>query len=131
MTQQSNMTNLSIIGNNAAGLTGKLDSLKRLIQVFNPAVILLQETKYKTKRKLKLDGFEIFEQLRENNEGGGLMSIIHKNLSPIQIPDGHQEFLIVDIFEKFGSIRTINCNGPQENWSLEARKIFLSNWKAK
>ena len=125
-TLHSNMTNLSIIGNNTAGLTGKLDSLKRLIQVFNPAVILLQETKYKTKGKLRLEGFEIFEQLRENNnEGGGLMSIIHKNLSPIQIPDEHQEFLIVDIFEKFGSIRTINCYGPQENWSMEARTGFF------
>ena len=55
--EQSTLTNISIIGNNAAGLTGKVDSLKRLIQVFNPSVIMLQETKYKTKGKLRLDGF--------------------------------------------------------------------------
>ena len=75
MNKKSNNSslNLTIIGNNTAGLTGKIDSLKRLIQVFNPAVVMLQETKYKSKGKIKMAGFEIFEQLRENNEGGGLM----------------------------------------------------------
>ena len=92
---------------------------------------MLQETKYKSKGKLKLEGFEIFEQLRENNEGGGLMSIIHENLNPVQIPDEHPEFLIVDIFGKFGSIRTINCYGPQENLSLEARTEFFIELESK
>ena len=112
-------------------MTGKTDSLKRLIQIFSPAVIMLQETKYKSKGKLKLEAFEIFEQLRENNEGGGLMSIIHRNLNPVQIPDEHPEFLIVDIFGKFGSIRTINCYGPQENLSLEARTEFFIELESK
>ena len=38
-------TNLTIIGNNTAGLTGKMDSLKRVIEVFTPGVVMLQETK--------------------------------------------------------------------------------------
>ena len=40
-------TNLTFIGNNSAGMTGKLDSLKRVIEVFSPGVIMLQETKLK------------------------------------------------------------------------------------
>ena len=40
-------TNLTIVGNNAAGLTGKLDSLKRVIQIFQPGVLMLQKTKLK------------------------------------------------------------------------------------
>ena len=41
---------------------------------------------------MKLPGYTIFEKIRKNNEGGGLMSIIHDNLKPIQIPSEHPEF---------------------------------------
>ena len=82
-------TNLTFLGNNSAGLTGKLDSLKRVIEVFSPGVIMLQETKLKKQGKIKLKGFVIFEKSRQNNEGGGLMSIVHENLKPILIPDEH------------------------------------------
>ena len=40
--------NITIIGNNCAGLTGKIESLKRTIEVFAPGVIMLQETKLKS-----------------------------------------------------------------------------------
>ena len=106
-------------------MTGKLDSLKRAIEVFSPGVIMLQETKSKKQGKLKLKGFLVFEKLRDNNEGGGLMSIIHENLKPIQISDDHSEFLVVDIGGNFGAIRTINCYGPQETAPIEARTQFF------
>jgi exonuclease III len=118
-------TNLTIIGNNCAGLTGKLDSLKRIIQVFHPGVVMIQETKLKKPGKIKLKEFIIFEKIRENNEGGGLMTMVHENMQPILIPDEHPEFLEVYIFGIFGSIRTINCYGPQENLSLEERTVFF------
>ena len=53
--------NLTIIGHNSAGLTGKLDSLKRLIQVKNPGIIMLQETKMKRIGKFQLQDFVIFD----------------------------------------------------------------------
>ena len=121
----SKNTNLTFIGNNLAGMTGKLDSLKRVIEVFCPGVIMLQETKLKKQGKIKLKGFIIFEKNRDDNEGGGLMSIVHENLKPILISDDHSEFLIVDIGGNFGSIRTINCYGPQETQPLEARTEFF------
>ena len=43
----SKNTNLTIVGNNTAGLTGKLDSLKKVVQVVSPGVVMLQETKLK------------------------------------------------------------------------------------
>ena len=79
-------TNLTIIGNNVAGLTGKLKSLEKIIENFKPGALLLQETKMKNIEKLKIPGFNIFEKLRDNNEGGGLMSIVHNNLKPVLIP---------------------------------------------
>ena len=88
----SKNTNLTIVGNNTAGLTGKMDSLKRVVQVFSPGVVMLQETKLKKKGTIKLKGFKVFENLRENKEGGGLMSIMHENINPVMIPEDHNEF---------------------------------------
>ena len=119
-------TNLTIIGNNVAGLTGKLKSLEKIIENFKPGAILLQETKMKNIEKLKIPGFNIFEKLRDNNEGGGLMSIVHNNLKPVLIPSDSSEFLEVDIFGNFGSIRTINSYGPQEYWSWEVRANYFT-----
>ena len=53
------------------------------------------------------------------------MSIMHENINPVMIPEDHNEFLVVDIGGKFGSIRIINCYGPQKNWSLETRTEFF------
>ena len=78
-----------MIGNNSAGLTGKVNSLKRLIEVFHPGIIMLQETKIKKSENIKLKDFTIFEKTRENNGGGGLMTIVHENMQPILIPDEH------------------------------------------
>ena len=89
-------TNLTIIGNNVAGLNGKLKSLEKIIENFAPGIILLQETKMRNTNQIKLPGFTIFEQLRENNEGGGLMSIVHNNLKPALISGKNTEFLEVE-----------------------------------
>lgn len=67
-----------LIGANAAGIANKMDSLHRIINVFKPAVIFLQETKKRVKNKLKLYGYVVFEQLRTNSAGGGLMTAVHK-----------------------------------------------------
>ena len=52
------------------------------------------------------------------------MSVVHENLKPISIHDDNPEFLVVDVSGNFGSIRTINCYGPQENLPLESRSDF-------
>ena len=53
------------------------------------------------------------------------MTIVQENMQPILIPDEHSEFLEVDIAGDFGSIRTINSYGPQENLSLESRTDYF------
>ena len=114
-----------IIGNNTAGLNGKLESLKRIIQLFQPAVLMLQEVKLRKTRTVKLKQFIVFEKNRGSSAGGGLMTIVHENMEPIEIPNEHSEFLEVDINGSFGSIRTINCYGPQENLPIEIRTEFF------
>ena len=109
--------NLSIVGNNSAGLTGKLDSLKRLIAVFRPGVVMLQETKVKKPGKVKLKEFVIFEKIRENNQGGGLMIIVHENMS---------SFLMTILsFGKLTLLVSLDLLGPLI--AMVHRKI--STWK--
>ena len=86
---------------------------------------MLQETKLKKQGKTKLEGYTIFEKYRQNFNGGGLMSAVHVNLKPVAISDENPEFLVVDITGNFGTIRTINCYGPQENLNLEVRNDFF------
>ena len=58
----STNTNLVIIGNNCAGITGKIDSLKRVIEAFSPGVIMLQETKVKKQGKVNIKEYIVFEK---------------------------------------------------------------------
>ena len=116
---------MKIIGNNTAGLAGKTDSLIRVIEVFNAAVIMLQETKFQKEGKFSLKGYRVFENIRNQKGGGGLMTIVHQNLESVKVPDENCEFLIVDIEGSFGSMRLINCYGPQENLSVEIRTQFF------
>ena len=102
-----------------------MESLRRTIDVFSPGVIMLQETKLKKQGKTKLEGYTIFEKYRQNFNGGGLMSAVHVNLKPVAISDENPEFLVVDITGNFGTIRTINCYGPQENSNIEVRNDFF------
>ena len=77
---------MKIIGNNIASLTGKAESLTNLISSFKPAVIILQETKLYKVGKYKAEGYCVFESLRNEKEGGGLMTLVHQKLNPVFIP---------------------------------------------
>ena len=114
-----------------AGLKGKEKSLEKIIHNFSPGVLLLQETKMSTSKQFKLPGFIIFEKRRENNEGGGLMSIVHENLKPTLISDEHSEFLEVNVFGNFGAIRAINSYGPQEYWTWDSKIEYFTELESR
>ena len=60
------------MGVNSAGLKSKFTTFKKVLSELKPSVFFVQETKYKTEGKLKLDNYLVFELLRKNREGGGL-----------------------------------------------------------
>ena len=76
-----------LIGANAAGIMNKIDSLHRIIKVFNPAVIFLQETKIRQRNKLKLNDYDVFENIRNHAGGGGLLTAVHKSLNSVVVTD--------------------------------------------
>ena len=75
----------SIFGSNANGINGKMDSLRENINFFNkPTCINIQETKLRFTATVKLEGYQIFENVR-NGMGGGLLTANSQDISPVLI----------------------------------------------
>ena len=117
----------TVIGTNANGILSKKDSLFQIINHLKPSVICLQETKVKRKGMFKIQDYEIFENIRSNNNGGSLMTAVHTNLEPVLISeDNEAEILVVQA--KIGNLncRFINAYGPQEYAKSDEKILFYS-----
>ena len=110
---------LTIIGNNIAGLTSKKESLINVMNTIKPAVGMFQETKLYKKGQLKLENYCIFESIRGEKEGGGLMTLVHSNFEPVLIPQKSdvkmsENILVVEAKLGQSRVRYVNAYGVQE-----------------
>ena len=114
------------IGSNSAGLLNKVDSLKRNIKNFLPGAIFIQESKAKRKNKIKLDDYVIFEKLRKESGGGGLLTAVHRNLDPVSVGDGNEddEVLVVEANLQSKKVRLMNAYGPQMSNEVKKKLFF-------
>ena len=106
----------SILGSNANGIHGKLDSLRNNINIFQrPTCINIQETKMRFKGIIRLEGYQIFENVR-SGFGGGLLTAVSQDLSPVLVYSGSDDIELMVVQGKIGDndIRIFNCYGPQE-----------------
>ena len=108
--------NLSVMGVNSNGLISKKESMLHLINELNPSILTVQETFARKKGLLKIQGYEIFERVRENKSGGGLFTAVDSSLDPVLVSVGENEseILTVQINIKSNNVRIINAYGPQE-----------------
>ena len=114
------------LGANAAGILNKTESFYRNLNLFNPAVFFLQETKTRYKNKLKHSNYTFFEYIRKNGGGGGLITVVHNNLHPVQVSnDDDTEVLVVEAKFDNTKIRLINGYGPQES-DEDNSKAFMN-----
>ena len=115
------------MGCNAAGLLNKLESLKRNIEIFNPWVIFIQESKTKRKNKVKLKNYAIFEKIRTNCGGGGLLTAVHKNLEPVSVGDDtDDEVLVIEAKLANKKVRLLNAYCPQESSNEDMKNNFFA-----
>ena len=118
---------MNIMGNNAAGILNKLDSFKENVRKFSPGVYFVQETKSRRKNQIKLDDYVMFEHIRQNKGGGGLLTAVHKNLKPVGVgEESDVEILVVQGVINNTKVRFINGYGPQENDEDEKRMKFFN-----
>ena len=117
------------------GLKAKIDSLINNVAIFDkPSCILIQETKLRKSGMIELPGYQIFQLIR-NGFGGGLLTAVDVNLSPVLVTaEEDVEILVIQI--KIGEIdiRIFNAYGPQEDevkdslnfWSRLEQEIILA-----
>ena len=90
-------TKLTLFGNNANGVKAKKESLLNTLANYgNPSCVLIQETKLRFPGTFKIPGYQIFEKVRAGL-GGGLLTAIDENLSPVLISTGSDEAEILVI----------------------------------
>ena len=118
---------MNIMGNNLAGIFNKLDSFKQTIQKFAPGVFFAQETKSRRKNQVKINDYVMFEHIRKDKGGGGLLTAVHKNLHPVSVSDESDvEILVVQGSINNKKVRFINGYGPQEKEIDENRMKFFN-----
>ena len=91
----------------------------------------LQETKLYRKGQIKIQNFCVFENLRAQGEGGGLLTMVHENFEPVLIPStgppkSTENILVVEAYLEKSRIRYINAYGVQENATLTDKTDFYS-----
>ena len=111
---------------NAAGLKSKLLTFKNVLFELQPLVFFIEETKFKTSGKFKIDNYDIFELTRSDREGGGLALGCLKSLNPVWVREGDDrvEAISVDIFIKDLKIRCCAAYGCQETDLNDRKNAF-------
>ena len=106
---------ITFLGTNGASVLNKRESLERNINLFKPSVFFIQESKARMKNKMKLSDYTIFEYVRKNSLGGGLMTVVHNNLNPVSVcNEDEEEVLVVEVKVAEDKLWLINGYGPQE-----------------
>ena len=116
-----------ILGANSAGLLNKQESFERYLNLFLPGVFFVQETKLRRKNKIKHPNYITFEYVRKDRGGGGLLTAVHKSLSPVSVSnDTEEEVLVVEASIARQRVRFINGYGPQDDENSEIREAFFN-----
>ena len=87
---------------------------------------MLQETKLYKKGQIKKDNYCVFENLRCQSQGGGLMTMVHEHFEPVLIPSeqvskSSENILVVEANIGKSRIRYVNAYGVQENCTIKEK----------
>ena len=76
---------------------------------------------------MKIDDYIVFEKIRTEYGGGGLLTAIKKSMKPVSIHDDIEEEILVGQSKVNNkSIRFVNAYGPQEGDDKEKRESFFN-----
>ena len=129
--KKSSFQKYVILGNNIASFTGKKNSFVANIESLNASVVMLQETKLYRKGQVRIENYDVYENVRNSGEGGGLLTLVHENLNSVQIPlssnsKASENILVIEADLGKERVRFINAYGPQETASKEVKIDFFS-----
>ena len=77
---------------------------------------------------MKIPGYQIFEKIRKNKGGGGLLTAVDEDLDPVLVANTKDDTEILAVEAKIGSkkIRILNGYGPQEDDDIQE---ILNFWQ--
>ena len=118
----------SILGSNANGIRGKIDSLKNAVKFFNnPSCITIQESKLRG-CSLKLPGYQLFLKNRKGF-GGGLVTAVDENLPSVQVSTSENDIFFIQTKVGDHKIRIINGYGPQKLQNEKEKQLVFDFWQ--
>ena len=126
-TKSAFKKSIRFLGVNAAGIKSKMNSFKNVLKELRPSVFFIEETKLKEPGHFKVENYDIFELVRESQNGGGGLAIgcvkeVHAAL--VKEGDDRVEALSVDIFVKNFKIRCCVAYGCQESDTEDRKDAF-------
>ena len=87
---------------------------------------MIQETKLYKRGTMNFENFQCFDKVRNEKESGGLMTLIHKNLTPVLIPTKNQSKMSLNVLVVAATIRKTSQaeqghtrvpSSPSSNWT--------------
>ena len=88
---------ITFVGVNPAGIASKWKSWKNVVAKSGASVWFLQETKCNDINKLKMNGFIVYEKVREDKGGGGVAIAAKKELNPALIDEPESDIDAITI----------------------------------
>ena len=122
---------MNILGVNAAGILGKIDSFENWLKVKMPAIFSIQETKVSRKGLIQCEStntFQLYEQIRLVNPGagGGLCVAVAQELPSALLREGGDEVECISVQVQVGqqSLVFVCGYGPQLSASPARKEQF-------
>lgn len=113
-------TKMTIVYTNTRGITGKMKSLKGVVEELNPQIMAISETKLNTDKNVIVDGYKWIGRPREGKQGGGIGILvqdeIRKHTNIHKIEQGDIEIMWITIRHRGNRPMTIGLYyGKQES----------------
>ena len=80
-------------------------------------------------QSVKIHGYQLYFQNRENSQGGGLITAIDENLPSVQVSCSDKDILVVQVSVGGYDIRVINGYGPQEAKNKSEKQTCFEFWQ--
>ena len=127
-----NSDHVEIYYNNINGLISKQDSLKHIIEMKEPDLVALCETKLHAKSTFSIDGYEVLKSNLKAGKEGILVAAklgTYKSMELLYESESRQ-IATVEITYPRDKLRMIVTHGPQEDANVDEKEEFYIDLKA-
>ena len=124
--------NLEIYYNNVNGLLSKQDSFSHIIQMRQPDIVTLCETKLHKNSKFEVPGYEVIKSNLKAGKEGILVALKVGtfNNKDLIFESENRNIATAEIIYPEDTLRIVVVHGPQEEAQQEEREEFYNDLKA-